>query len=129
MSALMDLAARCEAAEGPSRELDGDIAVALDWGGLAGPAWKRTHPWRWQDRGEPMNAVLAPTFTASLDAALTLVPEGWWVQHLGQRGHAWGCRLETQGRTVPNDTRPLTHSTPALALCAAALRARAAGEG
>ena len=52
MSKYSELIARLEAAEGPSRELDLDISY-----GLGLPDW---------------------LFTGSVDAALTLVPEGPW---------------------------------------------------
>jgi hypothetical protein len=53
-----------------------------------------------------------PMFTASLDAAVTLVPEGcgWMVMSSAAKVGVW----------------PSHGATPALALCAAALRARAA---
>lgn len=56
---------------------------------------------------------------ASLDAALTLVPEGWdWV--INSDG---ACTLEHPDHAVP--LVEAFAATPALALCAAALRARA----
>ena len=63
----------------------------------------------------------APDFTRSLDAALTLVPEGW----------SWRVQSEMGG--VPfalvatlDERFPVSAATPALALCIAALRARLA---
>ena len=139
-SELEQLAARCEAAEGPDRELDIAIALALStyrYGDRvgryynAGPKYEGgldcigfvTHDE--SERIEPGNApdMLVPEFTASLDAALTLVPEGWAVL----------LATSLAGSVCDVHTKPLgkegewpAHSraaTPALVLCAAALRA------
>lgn len=64
----------------------------------------------------------APAYTASLDAAMTLVPEGYdWAVFRTNGGltvHAWcGSREDVFA------------ATPALALTAACLRARAAQGG
>tara|TARA_R110000868_G_scaffold411706_1_gene707774 strand:- start:13708 stop:14211 length:504 start_codon:yes stop_codon:yes gene_type:complete len=87
----------------------------------------------------------ARPYTTSLDAALTLVPEGMMVENWSEMRDAgpltgmWLAQLCPRGprrrlaeisaaalRAVC-DADPCTHAkTPALALCAAALRARAA---
>jgi hypothetical protein len=100
---LLELAERCEQASGPDRELDLDITEALD---LAGRA-----------------ALSLVPFTASLNAAMTLVPEGCsWSLHKHNSYSRAGVFVD--------DGRDPGHycdaATPALALCAAALRARAA---
>jgi hypothetical protein len=112
-TALADLAARCEKATGPDRELDAEIYVALDAN-------------RENRDALAINGAVGswvPDFTASLDAAMTLVPEGWYWQ-VGQGNHAWAAVYENP---IPPAMRvdPIA-ATPALALCAAALRARAA---
>lgn len=70
-----------------------------------------------------------PPFTASLDAALTLVPEGWRVYNLSQdpdQGMRWFAGLDAipircgHWIAYTNKRAP----TPALALCVAALEAR-----
>lgn len=69
-------------------------------------------------------AADAPAYTASLDAALTLVPDGWayaFSSNLIGPGNVAGCQ-----RRDPFGGSEATAATPALALCAAALRARAA---
>jgi len=108
---LLALADRCEQAAGSDRELDAEIAVALFGGNviydLKIKQWRRikiTSAWR-------MDHPLPP-YTTSLDAALTLVPEGcgWMVMSSAAKVGVW----------------PSHGATPALALCAAALRARAA---
>jgi hypothetical protein len=95
---LLELADCCEAATGLSAKLDHEIRMAL----------KINHT---RDR-----------YTASLDAAMTLKPEGWRVGTLGedtngkQIAHlverATGERICSYANTLPG------------ALCAAALRAR-----
>ncbi len=111
---LLALADRCEQAAGPDRELDAEIALAIGY----------THERRGTERARwwrtPSGQQLAyvgyknhpPFFTGSLDAAVTLVPEGcgWMVMKNVAKVGRW----------------PKRAATSALALCAAALRARAA---
>lgn len=82
MSELLDLAARVEAAEGPDRELDGEI-----WCRLHRPHYNLPTPIEWQ-RGRPktpgtwlrayglfngfVSPPKCPAYTSSLDAAMTL---------------------------------------------------------
>ena len=64
-----------------------------------------------------------PAYTASLDAAMTLVPEGrWWSVNGGNRADVWASGYI-------DERWHATAATPALALTAAALRARAATMG
>ena len=101
-TALLALAERCEQAAGPDRELDNAILIALgySWRGMA-----YLH--------DDDNHVLKGStfFTKILDAAVTLVPEGcgWMVMRSAAKVGRW----------------PSRGATAALALCAAALRARA----
>lgn len=98
---LLALAARCEAAAGPNTHLDFLIHVAT------------------QDFPYMMPGSI---WTRSLDAALTLVPEGWWADIEVTRKRAGVAVLQ-------NDLcgwAAASAATPALALCAAGLRARAA---
>lgn len=102
----MTLIERLEAASGPDRDLDMRIAdLGREWKlpGSATPGY-------------------APMFTASLDAALTLVPEGHkWVLH--SDGCA-GVKLCDMGDDDDLPTGEDWAATPALALCIAALKAR-----
>lgn len=110
MNELLELAGRCEKATGPSRDLDADISRA--YGGYS----------------ETKSAYAPEPFTASLDAAMSLVPEGW-AYSVGNidpsrcRCSAW---VMPPPYSIGADIR--TGATPALALCAAALRARASKE-
>lgn len=123
---LIELAERCEKAEGPDRELDADIAQAF--GHKVSPQtanytmemfyaieWQKPHPYAGMK--EP-----CPAWTASLDAALTLVPPwSWRVGNLAS-GRAF-ADLGTQ-----KSLQCIEGATPALALCAAAIRASAERE-
>jgi hypothetical protein len=117
MNALADLIARIEAATGPDRTLDSAIAAAVGFEGWTPEAWAAAEadPELWRP-----SIPKAPAYTASLDSALTLVPEGaHWV--LYDDGYAY----------VGPDDEPTAEwrgATPAIALCAAALRSRMARE-
>lgn len=126
---LLGLAARCEA-EGPSSKLDVKIAaVAYGFDRIeieddsTGP---RYYGYRGKQATELAPRMMRP-YTTSLDAAVTLVPEGcgidlsrYWRKEPGEWWSvvlAWG----TQGDHADAfDVR-----SAALALCAAALKARA----
>jgi hypothetical protein len=105
---MRELAERCEKATGPDRDLDAEIDKAI-------------HPDDWTDGlwFDPSRHDL-PAYTASLDAAMSLVPEGMlWLAGYAVDGRAIA--------TVDFDHQRAA-ATPALALCAAALRARATKE-
>jgi hypothetical protein len=119
-----ELIAALEAATEPSRELDAEIAGAA-WG--ARTEWKQANytmnidvvvnwvaPHPYAGMREP-----CPHYTASIDAALTLVPK-WW---------AWGfCVNETGPGGAYCDMGEhrfaATHLIPAIAICTASLKAR-----
>lgn len=135
---LLALAARVEAAEGADRELDAEISVAVHGGEIV---WKTStgtmeaYPTRrYASTGHVggIGAAPVPAFTASLDAAASLVPEGheWRVETLNMRdgrGGAIVCRPGSAER-FPGVTMHCA-ATPALALTAAALRAMAEEAG
>lgn len=83
-------------------------------------------------RGQPLTDCYAPEYTCSLDAAVSLVPEGWFWR-CGRTSHNAGWAYVSKCfDPLPHEEaaffRP-TDTTPALALCIAALRARLAKEG
>jgi hypothetical protein len=116
---LEALADRCKTATGPDRDLDCAIAAAVGWREIELPHGSRycISP----DGRECSHGLIAyaPRFTASLDAAMTLVPEGWWWV---ADGHARASLF----REDAADQIISKAATPSLALCSAALRARAA---
>jgi hypothetical protein len=119
---LTALIARVEAATGPDGVLDAEIhraanvalqdMIAYDIGG-------------WLVGGKHPQPVKVPAYTASLDAAASLVPEGCeWTRHFGANGR---LTMMVHG---PDPAGSLAQAaTPALALTAAALRARLAQMG
>jgi hypothetical protein len=114
-STLLALADRCEKADGPDRELDYAILIAL------GYSWRRM-AWGGDDKDIWKGSSL---FTASLDAAVTLVPEGWgWAVSTTGAGLpcAYGHPPGNGLAVAWIDDTPA--ATPALAMCAFALRAR-----
>ena len=142
MTCYADLIAKLEAAPEGSRELDLEITKAVGW--CAKSAWYDSEGdcLQWHehhDFGSTTAAELLSDplhhFTTSLDAALTLVPEGlvrWSVSR----------EITGVGSENPTDWYDAVLSdfynefsgqgqsnTPALALCIAALKARAAEEG
>jgi len=132
---LLDLADRCEREE-PSWGLCGEIEAAL----FPGVTWWRgPGPWLLEKDGRRFNP---PGYAFSLDAAVTLVPEGcsWDVRFRSHHdcavdvGEDWATRHPTQHsahvwrmahRGLYDIRENGTAKTPTLALCAAALRARA----
>ena len=135
-----ELIARIEAASGPDRELDARIAIAFDL--AQGNVMVGVDGWVINSLTNP-NPHQARDFTGSVDAGLTLVPRGWIVEirryfnsdgeyvssvNLTDSGTVGrGCHPEeeitVQSRIV--ERRDGDDPTPR-ALCAAALRARAA---
>ena len=99
---LSKLAERVESLTGPDRGVDRAIWYAL------------------QDQmsGDPVHG---PRFTADLDAAMSLVPEGWDFAVATERG----CAIAGLIRRGNHKSATSEAATPALALTAAALRARA----
>lgn len=73
------------------------------------------------DGGDRSDIWYTPKFTASLDAAASLIPEGFdWILERTNDGLTIGARV---GHNDPDRTS--WGATPAIALCIAALRARA----
>ena len=130
MTDLLALVERCENAMGPNRELGDEILLACGWyletihaedDGVAvskmfwvSPSGVRSH-----ERLDP---------TASINAALTLIPEGWTAWELRSRAaltHFAAELSRLDGRGNENHVHGYG-ATPALTFSAAALRARAA---
>lgn len=132
-----DLIKRLEAATGPDRELDADIFCAVNPGYSVYLAEDGT--WECMKSGE-YGPLVAPHYTSSIDAALTLVPDGWaWrIGYCSVSDDAWvvpdfnspihGQRMKEQydeatwHEGIDIDQRP--SGRVAIALCIAALKAR-----
>lgn len=130
---LLALAARCES-EGPSFVLEQEIAVAIGFGVEGGRMFTL------DSVGDLASYIKLPAYTTSLDAAVTLVPEGWRIHCITELyGQFSACLHRTFGNPeADEDVWRIGHSWPskhmasakaktaAAALDAAALRARAA---
>lgn len=119
---MRDLTARLEAHTGEydSRH-DEQIARAIGWEQDDAGEWHQIGNFFGDGLRRTAYAVDLPPFTRSLDAALTLVPEGCGISLV---------RFTGQERSSVMVGGSIGYAaTPALALCVAALRARAAQEG
>lgn len=106
---MKDLIKKLEAATEGSRELDISIL-------------KQIMPYR-RDRFHAIaNLDKKHRYTTSIDAALTLVPEGfhWWLES----GNEYGSNPHAGVYHKENEQQEGIAETPALALCIAALKAR-----
>lgn len=130
---LLDLIARCEAAVGPDRELDAKIALLVGYRRKgARSTIGISAGYVWAEPGEHFSyGTQPPRYTASIDAALTLVPERWCWQvgpfNLSGRSTAQIAEpLEDVGGFGPGIgvRAQCEHSTAPLALVTAALKAR-----
>lgn len=145
MSGLLELAERCEQALGPDRELDILIGYAVDLkGDDAHLSFRRSfdicgmaQTLQMAESHQNIWRTELPRYTASIDAALTLVPNGWtWLSSnrapAPKTGRAYLYNNELHFTGIADRPNPafrgveLTAATPALALAAAGLRAQAA---
>lgn len=114
---LLDLADRVEKAEGPDRELDAEIARTLDLLGTY-----RADFLGWDDVGHAIYRAGPHHYTSSIDAALSLVPAN--MDYVIRRRFVHVFNMVDE-RVDYEAYAP----TPALALCAASLRALSEGVG
>jgi hypothetical protein len=122
---LSEIIARLEAATGPDNLLDQDIEDAIsDWENLGG--WRRRH--KVTGAVERFNYQPPPAYTASVDVALALVPDGVWLMikqtggPIGSNKDGWIIELwDIDGKRGWG-----TSIAFPVALCIAALRARSA---
>lgn len=126
---LIQLAERCEKATGRDRELSEDIARAMGWTQHTDeddPVYCRQISTWWKEPWAESWSTCAvpPDYTASLDAAMTLVPEGMFARLYCEAAQAiivaWTDTLGWE-----EVARSDLAATPTLALTAACLRARA----
>lgn len=143
---LMELAERVEGLEGPDREVDVLIAEAIGW---QSDLVSRARTWSPKNDTTALVADVRndgylrglPTYTASLDAAMSLVPEGWAIStgHSAEgdeRSFATFLELSDWSGDEPESITASSDNWAA-SIAAAALRARAraslaspqAGEG
>jgi hypothetical protein len=128
---LLALAERVECASGPDRELDAEIAAACYGGEIVWKTANHTmeqYPARRHAStmhvGGFCNAYV-PTYTSSIDAAASLVPEGCEVKLVFHTNPAFHARAAVHRHVLDGSVPSHRGATPAIALTAAALRARA----
>jgi hypothetical protein len=139
MTELLKLAERCEAASGPDRRLDAEIGAAVRAMPMNDPdAWISGWPHPFIAAPQFKGSIAAPNnaggivchweardYTASIDAAMTLIAADVFF-HVSRFSPE--CDGRGQAHVYPNrgigDDYEAEAATPALALCAAALRAR-----
>ena len=122
---LLELATRVEGASGPDRELDGEIAKLLapdrDWHRFEN-GWGA----RCLDDGAAFD--MAPAYTASIEVARSLVPIGVFEEIWSGTGAKRSSAQLIYPKPAVGHRRHSIYVVAAsepLALCAAALRARA----
>jgi hypothetical protein len=146
---LSDLITKLEAATEGSRELSDEVLLACGWV-REGTRDPRLDCWRdpqgnvydhWNDpHGRATQVVPRPSPTESIDAALTLVPDDWgYVSVSMLRGGSSEAFMLEKDYSPPGDghiddewsqwLEKAFHTSPALAICIAALKAIEAGDG
>lgn len=121
MSEKAKLLERIRAADGPDRELDEQLALAI--GG-----WKQSEDSHYTESPEGLDYYYPsehwPHYTASIDAALALVtkllPGRWWVLNSGLEAGSATCLIDA-GK--PFETHNDHGATPPLAILASLLTA------
>lgn len=140
MTNLQELIERVERASGPDREID-----ALIFRAIGEPLPTQFGPLgialEWDEDGVSATVPIddmrvhftPPAYTASLDAAMMLVPDMWHWSLYDTNGFVGPDRMAVAQLEPENyDTEQLMEGqsiTPALALCAASLKARLHTEG
>jgi len=116
-----ELLERLEAGDGPSWELDAELALLIGYADCRPPDKNSQH--RLPIENQYGHGFYPSDYTSSIDAALTLVPEGGGID----------IEIDSSGFTevgivMPQDVACAASRTPALAICIAALKAREVGE-
>lgn len=137
MTTLSELAGAVEGLEGPNYAIEVKIFKAIhpEYAGYVQGRGGLVHPCDGSDQ-RVLSDVRPGNYTASIDAAMTLVPKGWgWlVSQPNAKAIASGLLKERtpvlgEVQYGIDHRHTVAAATPALTLCAAALRARASGEG
>ena len=123
-----ELIAALETTTGPDRLSDAAIARSQGW-----VERERVYGSGWETpTGRFVSWHELPRYTASIDAALTLVPEGWrwsldWTQRSGYQDCGRADLYAPGSGIQPPDVCDVYAATPAIALCIAALKAQGGG--
>lgn len=120
---VAELIAALEKAERPSRELDAEIAALIAETQPAHPMPDGTI-WIEGCGSESSRTLHSRSYTRSIDAALTLVPDGFdWFVSSEFHGTQFFATVTSKDRLHNFVARGIL-ATPAIALCIAALKAR-----
>lgn len=111
------LVERIEAATGPNCDIDAEIAKLQGFRIV-----EEGHPLGRRCYGKDHRGTAIPAYTRSIDAAVTLVPEGW-LRIFGDDPDS-GKAVAGLYNDGEDDAKSIAETIP-LAICAAALRARA----
>lgn len=122
---MTSLIERIEAATGPDWELDAEIAALLGWKKLPNPGSMGGLIDMWINPSGKNERWNVPPYTSSIDAALTLLPGDamWRLGHDGKGPDPSEFLCEIVSGPECRNYCAIA-PTAALALCAAALRAR-----
>jgi hypothetical protein len=122
MTDLEQLALRCEGASEGSRELDFLIAEVFHVETVAELSVSEPiEPIRWREVVKRHSEY--PAYTASLDAAMSLVPDDWHLMLIGVND-SWHAMLTHTPSASLGETTSLGRTAPTV-ITAASLRARA----
>lgn len=122
------LLARLEDATGPDRELADDVLLACGW------SFRIVHDTItgtervWAKPGGTTYGYSRPDPLASLDAAISLVPEGYVIninQACGPGRTDWSADVKKRTEYMTDPFHRGRSDFPAIALCIASLKARA----
>lgn len=131
---LLALAERCEQSQGPCRDLDAaiDVAVSGDAGAWVveakvGSMFSHKPGW-WRDSDDKSH--LALEYTGSLDAAMMLLPNGCSANIFLAKDRECAAQVHhfLPGSLIPHKQSLSRGERPAIALTAASLRALATAE-
>lgn len=131
---LLSLAARCETAGSNSWDLDREIFKAVHlpdiWFGSKVISWFGNGPFgcNTEDGKRHLDCINAPNYTSSIDAAVMLVPEQYWwsITDYREAPAVKQAEASVHWKGGIHAFKCASSASVALALCAAALRARAA---
>lgn len=124
---IKELIARLEKATGPDRELADEILVQVF-------GWKRGLTELTEDFMLPPNSMewlgplKRPDPLSSIDAAMTLVPEGYYIEKR-RYSDGWYVWISTHSTYRDDSKWNAIQTLEAIAICIASLRARADGGG
>jgi hypothetical protein len=129
---MNDLIKRLETVTGPDRALDGEIWREVNGWPIEAGFEFGSGIWHRQDPKDLCAYEAPPLFTSSIDDAMTLVPEGWlwtvatyWCDGSAKPPYFADCAPSALRDGSDVEVSQAWAAIPALALCIAALKARA----